>query len=230
MSESEERYPRIGQVVTVVAVRNLEAVVLGATIIAAEGGRYDLQVEEADSLNAEPLVSGGRVKLLYGSGPMVWRLGGSVEVVHAEEGRLSVLCSDPPRPGERREFIRAEMVLTFLAQRTEVQDPDEVLAAMRGNVVAADDPRWKVQLVDLSGSGMKFRMDDVPVADGLFELRIRLKGRPPRPMDLVARVVRAVPIEGGGSEVALRFERVTDAQQDALINLAFRVRYEQLGA
>lgn len=227
---SEERYPRVGQVVTVIVVRNLQAAVLGATVQDGRQDRFTLRVEEADRLTASPVAVGGRIKLLYGSGPMVWRLAGTIQEITAEAGVLVVHCPEPPRPGERREFIRAEMVLTVFARPAAHTDVDEALAGMAALELADDDPRWKVQLVDLSGSGIRVRMDEVVRPDELVEVRLRLQAKPARHLDLLGRVVRTTPVDGGGYEVALHFESLTETQQDALINQAFRVRYEQLGA
>lgn len=227
---SDERYPRVGQVVTVIAVRNLQAAVLGATVQECRDNRYTLRVEEADRLTAAPVTVAGRVKLLYGSGPMVWRLAGSIHDVSAEAGVLTVDCPDPPRPGERREFIRAEMVLTVFARHLTETDPGEALAAIAAFTLPDEDPRWKVQLVDLSGSGIRVRMDEDGQPDQLVEVRLRLGSTPRRDLALLGRIVRTSPAEGGGFEVALRFEALTETEQDALINQAFRVRYEQLGA
>jgi hypothetical protein len=226
----EQHYPRVGQVVTLIAVRNMQAAVLGATVQDDREHHLTLIVEETDRLSAPPVAVGGRVKLLYGSGPTVWKLAGSIESIVTEAGQIVVHCPAPPQPGERREFIRAEMVVGLYVRRLSETDADRALDAVAAATPPPkDDPRWVVQLVDLSGSGIRIRLSEDVQADELLEVRLRIQSTPPRALDLLGRVVRTAPAEGGGHEVALRFESLTDAQQDTLINQAFRVRYEQLG-
>jgi len=161
---------------------------------------------------------------------MVWRLSGVIEAVKVEDGALSLQCAGPPRPGERREFIRAEMVLTLFARKLATRDLEEAAALAQASPPGADDARWKPLLVDLSGSGIRLRLDEPAETDDLIEVRLKLDARPKRPLVLFGRVVRVTRAEGDVLEAALRFEGLTEAQQDALINQAFRVRYEQLGA
>jgi len=229
MSE-EQRYPRVGQVVTVIAVRNMQAAVFGATVQDERENRFTLTVEEADRLAAAPVAVGGRVKLLYGSGPMVWKLAGTIEGVTPETGLLAVHCPAPPQPGERREFIRAEVEVGLFVRRLAVTEAERALADIAAAAPPPQgDPRWVTQRVDLSGSGIRVRMAEDVAAEALVEVRLRIPSVPPRALDLLGRVVRTVAAEGGSYEVALRFEGLTEAQQDTLINQAFRVRYEQLG-
>ena len=219
----EERLPRKGQVATLVAVHNLQAEVVGATVVDTENGHVRLRLEDARRLDRPPLAVGRRVKLLYVGGPVVMRLAGTIEEVARDQARLTLRCIEAPRPGERREYIRAELVQTLAVRHS---PPDSDLGSY---APAPDSPEWKVQLVDLSGSGMKLRFDAPCAPDDLLDIAIKLEARPSDPLRLRGRIVRLLPREDGeGTDVALQFEDLSLDDQDLLINLVFQVRYELL--
>ena len=225
---AREGYPKEGHVATLVAVRDLQAVVLNGTVTRQTDDLLDLEVMETGRLESPALEPGRMVKVVYGSGPYVMRLKCSVAAVSGEEQRLSLRLEGEPRPGERREYLRAEMVVTLFVARIEGADPDADGARPE---LAEDDPRWSPRLVDLSGSGMKFHFTDPCDAEDLLDIRVRTQMRTTRPLLLLGRVVRAFPRDDGdGCDVAVQFEGLSEADQGVLINLAFKVRYEQLGS
>lgn len=222
--------PQVGQVATLIAVRDVHAAVMGGTVMSVGKDRIVLRVDEHERLASPALEIGRGLKLLYGAGGMVMRLKATVEELTLEAGHLVLRYDDPPRPGERREYIRAEMVLTFLATVMPAGTIDESVAALAAAEPAFDDERWRVQLVDLSGSGIKFQSPECYELGSLVGLFIRIETQPGQPLGLLGRVVRSAPRdEGAGWDVALQFERPSLADQDAVINLVFKVRYEELG-
>ena len=218
--------PRTGQIATLVAVHKMEAEVVGATVLDSKEEHVTLRIEEPRRLERAPLAVGRRVKLLYVGGPVVMRLAGTIESVEPKRAELTLHCTEPPRPGERREYIRAEVLLPLFVQRIPHGEAETTALA---DPPAPDDEAWAVQLVDLSGSGMKLRYDDLCEPDDVLDVAVRLEARTAEPLRLRGRVVRVLPREKDDEkDVAVQFEGLPLADQDTLINLVFKVRYEAL--
>ncbi|MFT7622067.1 MAG: c-di-GMP-binding flagellar brake protein YcgR, partial [Myxococcota bacterium] len=121
-------------------------------------------------------------------------------------------------------FLRAEIPV---ALQCEVVGPDYVLP---GEPKSIEQPGWNEQMVDLSGSGVRFLWDSLCASGdvALVSMQLPLPNKPT--VHAIGEVVRAKrDPESGKLDVAIHFSSVDQTSRDRMINCVFRNYYEQLG-
>ena len=206
--------------ITAVTVRGGEVTVLSGTILVAKprGVVVRFEIEAPGEAPARSQT----VTLLYGGGDRVLRLRTIVsEVIDNTKVLLEPVA--PVTEGERREFLRAEAAVQLHA---EVVGPDYVLPGEQ----SAPETGWDDQVVDLSGSGVKFLWDSLCQKGDLLFVQLALPTTAGHVVRAIGEVVRAIrDAESGKLDVAVHFSTVHEDDRDRLINYVFRKYYEQLG-
>ena len=142
----------------------------------------------------------------------------------------------PPRRGERREFIRADVDLEAgVYPAPEHQASSEGITDYAASL--RDDPaatRLVRRRLDLSGSGLRIPQDaplkkDVWVVV-VLDLEVQIPGMASGRVAIPARVIRSKADRGGGYDVALHFNDLSTADGDLIHAAVFAARMADLGA
>ncbi len=217
-----ERYPLEDQMVTAVTVKKGDAHVLsGITLLAKQRGIIvRFEPHEADHIPDK----GQTVTLLYAGGERVLRL--RTVVAEIIEG-LKLLLEPVAEvtEGERREFLRAEATVQLYCDV--VSEEYE----LPGSAPDEGAQGWVEQIVDLSGSGVKFLWSGLCKKGDTLFIRMVLPSPNNPTVNTLGHVVRAKHhAETGRLDVAVHFDRVEERDRDLMINCVFRKYYEQLGS
>lgn len=215
--------PEKGQTVHVLAVRDLSSWLIACSVVRRDEMLVTLRTLDQDALTSRPLADDARVRVVYTEAGLVCHTAGTVEESIEDDGLLQIELDDAPVRQERREFVRAELPLDLNARPLHgAPDPP--------SLPASDDPGWRAGVpVNLSGSGVRFPMSTPCEADDLLLVAMRLPTTTNATIQARGRVVRLVETESGVPEVAVQFLDLTPAQEDELINLALKVRFDELG-
>lgn len=223
--------PAVGKLVTIIAVSGGEPVVTFGEVLVSKSNivAVAVNIEQVGLARFRDCPT----TILYGAGDDDLILRGRVTEVVAPD-RIIVSTPGPPRPGERREYIRTDMELGVRLEKAPGQQEDA--AAVREWIEGqSDDParfNFVATTVDLSGSGARFTLDcsvrkgDVACVSFLLE-----KNRPRPVLHLPATIVRSRPANDDSprSEVALTFRDMSESERDLLNYVVFESRARQLG-
>ena len=225
-------YPAEGKLVTVIAVDKGEPLVTHGTVLVVRPNHLlalHIKVEKAhlDRYKKAP------VTVLYGDADYSLILRGRVTETVSPD-RIVIAIPDPPRIGERREFIRADLELGVWLQALPEQVSDEGAARTAVDELsrAPSDYSFRSVEVDLSGSGARFVFPVNLRKNGLVAVAFELSDDHAEPMVVLpASTVRARPAKGTDSaqEVALTFCELTEEESDLLNIVVFQSRAISLG-
>lgn len=151
------------------------------------------------------------------------------------EDQVLLRMTGPPRRGERREFIRAEIDLEAgIYPAPEHQASSEGIADYAASL--RDDPgatRLVRRRLDLSGSGLRVPLDAPLKKDAwvvvVMDLEVRISGMASGRVAIPARVIRS-KADRGGYDVALHFNDLSTADGDLIHAAVFAARMVDLGA
>ncbi len=216
-------HPGEGKFVTIVAVHQGEPLVTYGKVLVGKPNFLAVAIRVVpDELSR---YDGAPVTVLYGDADHSMILRGRVSGTVGPD-RLLVSTPDPPRVGERREFIRVDLSLDIRLDRA----PDAVVdeGGLREWVDElsphADDYRFREIEVDLSGSGARFVYPIVLKKEERVVFSARLPEGHARPLiHLPASVVRARPAKAldDAMEVAITFAALTEEESDLLNYVVF---------
>jgi hypothetical protein len=227
---SDATYPTEGKLVTIIAVDKGEPLVTYGTVLVVRPHLLALATRvEKDALAR---YQDAPVTVLYSDADYSLLLRGRVSETVAPD-RLIIATPQPPRIGERREFIRADLTLGVwlesLGQTISDEAGREAVNEMSGDPA---DYRFRDVEVDLSGSGARFVFPATLKKNDLVAVAIELSGQHASPMIVLpARTVRARPAKDADAaqEIALTFTGLTDGESDLLNYVVFQARAEHLG-
>jgi hypothetical protein len=222
--------PPLDKRVTVLAIRGGEPLVTAAQVIIGKPHLLALSIASPDLLER---FREAQVTILYCCGDDSLSLRGRVTGLVPPD-RVLVATPNPPRLGERREFIRADLELPVRVEKAPASvGSDEALREWVDGL--SRDPAlfsFSPTTVDLSGSGARFAYRIFLRKGDLVAVSFLLPGGSAIPLfNLPARVVRARPstTEEGTCELALEFKSCDEAACDNLNCLVFESRARQLG-
>lgn len=225
-------HPSVGKLVTVIAIDQGEPIVTYGTVLVVRPEHLialaiKVEREQLERFREAPLT------LLYGDADYSLILRGRVSETVSPD-RIIVAIPDPPRIGERREFIRADLELGIWLQALPDQVADESAAREAVDELsrAPTDYAFRSVEVDLSGSGARFVFPVNLTKNGLAAVAFEFSAEHAEPMVLVpARIVRARPAKGtdAAQEVALTFCELSEGESDLLNSVVFQARAAHLG-
>jgi hypothetical protein len=225
-------YPSEGKLVTVIAVDQGEPLVTYGTVLVVRPTHLlalHIKVEKAhlERYREAP------VTVLYGDADYSLILRGRVSEIVSPD-RIVISIPDPPRIGERREFIRADLELGVWLQALPEQITDEAAAREAVDELSRDpsDYNFRTVEVDLSGSGARFVFPVSLRKNGLVAVAFELSAEHAAPMVVLpAATVRARPAKDtdAAQEVALTFSELTEEESDLLNIVVFQARAIHLG-
>ena len=225
-------YPSVGKLVTVIAVDQGEPLVTYGTVLVARPEHLlDLAIKVDKS--GMTRFKDSLLTVLYGDADFSLILRGRVSEIVAPD-RVVMAIPDPPRIGERREFIRADMELGVWLQSLPEKITDDAGARDAVDELSRDPSHYRFRTVevDLSGSGARFVFPADLKKDGFVAVAFELSSEQAEPMVLLpASTVRARPAKGtdASQEVALTFCSLTEGESDLLNFVVFQARTERLG-
>lgn len=227
---TELPFPPENRLVTLIAVVEGEPTVVGSRVVLS---RPNLTVVDAEGKGLD-LASfrGTPATLLYGDRDFTYVLRGRIsEVINGK--RLIVSTPHAPRPGERREFIRANVMLDVRVEAVPegVQREADLSEYLSGLSRAPGDYRFHHQEVDLSGSGLRMGLSFNVKKAGYCLVSVLHSGQVAgQVIHLGARVVRCRPRDNDEFPFELAAEFVASELEstDTLINLVFAARAQEL--
>lgn len=231
MSE-EIPYPVPGKLLTVVAVCQGEPIVTFGNVLVCKPHLLATTVHlESEAFGR---LANAPVTVVYGVKDHSVILRGRVNELVTPD-RVLITTPEPPRYGERREFIRHDIELKVRVERAPPEVADEP-GAVAWAATLADDPAtysFRTATVDLSGSGARFCYQIVLKKGEFGAASVLLpEDKEARLLHLPSRVVRgrapgadpeAVP------ELALEFLALTEDVRDLLNHIVFEARALHLG-
>ncbi len=227
---SDATYPTEGKLVTIIAVDKGEPLVTYGTVLVVRPHLLALAMR----VDKEVLkrFQDAPVTVLYSDSDYSLLLRGRVSETVAPD-RIIIATPNPPRIGERREFIRADLTLGVwldcLGQTLSDEAGREAVNEMSKDPA---DYRFREVEVDLSGSGARFVFPAALKKNDLVMIALELSGQHASPMIVLpARTVRARPAKDadGAQEIALTFSGLTDSESDLLNYVVFQARADHLG-
>jgi len=223
--------PSVGKLVTLIAVSNGEPVVTFGEVLVSKSNIVAIAAN-TDKIGLERLKD-SPATIIYGGADNDMVLRGRVSEVVAPD-RVLISTPAPPRPGERREYIRTDMTLGVRMENIPAnsQEPEAMREWMEQLPLTAESLSFKSIEVDLSGSGARFTIDCGVKKKEQVCVSFLLEKEQPRPvLHLAASVVRSRPAKDGSSqcEVALTFSAMPEADRDLLNYVVFESRARQLG-
>lgn len=225
-------YPSEGKLVTVIAVDQGEPLVTYGTVLVVRP-EHLLALAIKVEPSGLPRFKDSLVTVLYGDADFSLILRGRVSETVSPD-RIVIAIPDPPRIGERREFIRADIELGVWLQALPDSIADESAARHAVDELSRSpaDYRFRPVEVDLSGSGARFVFPANLKKNGFVAMAIELSSEQAEPMVLLpASTVRARPAKGtdDAQEVALTFCALNEGESDLLNFVVFQARAAHLG-
>jgi hypothetical protein len=217
------RFPPENHMVTAIAVKEGNPRVLAARVVLCNDRSIVIEFEQA---SAQTPARQEPVTLLYGDAERILRLRtrvaetvGNQRVVLSPEGSVV--------EGERREFLRAESLMSVQATHVE---PSAVMPSEP--TLSATDPSWTIHTADLSGSGLSFDCPTPFSSGDVLHLQMRIEAFPGEVFQALAEVVRSIPAKNNEHphRVAVHFTSLAEEVRDRLINFVFQQYFEQLGS
>jgi len=230
MSEEIPR-PIVGKLVTMVAVCQGAPVVASGTVLVSK--RHLLAATTNLEGEAFRGLAGAPVTVLYGAGEFTMILRGRIDELVTPD-RVVISTPDPPRFGERREYIRADIDVGVRVERAPAHAGDEKAVAEWLGSFVDDESSYSFSdtTVDLSGSGARFECSVLLKKGEYGALSLLLdEGRKPRLLHLALRTVRGRPAKDGEGtfELAVEFLQLSEDARDLLNHLVFESRARRLG-
>ncbi|MBR56588.1 MAG: hypothetical protein CMH54_00870 [Myxococcales bacterium] len=212
------QYPKNEQQVTVVLVMGGEAKIGTGGIVHCDD---DNAVVEVSDMGVTP-ASGAHITLLYAMGDRVMRWKARC-VDTFEETRWILSAEQPPKPGERRDFYRADISLGLKVMEGLSADREEASAEIANyaeDTSASSLPRMDVEI---SGSGIRFD-SDLRVKKGASIGLVLFFPEASQVHGVVAEIVRAK-----SGELACTFQAISESLQNQIVAEVFRARYANVG-
>lgn len=219
--------PPEGRWVTVFCVcQGKPVVILGRVLLAREGIlglRTEVPMEDLGACPATVLYEASGFSMHWRGRIREW----------LDPDRPLLVFEQPPRQGERREFIRAELTLgVHLESVPSVCSDDEaVLEWTREQPAMEDSWSFRPELIDLSGSGLRLEWSKgFRKGQSILVALMDVGDRETLVLNLPARVVRSKPLGGQGNfDLALHFLALSEDQRDRVHHLVFQARAAELG-
>jgi hypothetical protein len=224
--------PNLDKLVTIITMDKGEALVTHGTVLVSKQNLVAVAIAAADAIL--PRAKDNPATIIYGDGDLTFLLRGRVmEAIKPD--RLVISTPQPPRIGERREFIRADISLDVRIEKA----PDTVTTPEAARTwtedFTTDDGAYCFQSseVDLSGSGVRlnYPVTDLRKGDYAIFTCCFPDSVPQTLLHLPAVVVRAKPAQGidEAMNLALTFLGLKETESDLLNVVVFEARTTQYG-
>jgi len=224
--------PEVDRLITIIGVHGGQPLLSHGQVVAVSPTSIVIKLPPRPD---EALLEKAVITLMYSVGDSSYTLRCAWgERLPAEQ--LLLRMTGEPRRGERREFIRTEILLEAGVYPVP-EHQGTVDGAMDYAVGLQDDPgatRLSRCLVDLSGSGVRIP-SDVPLKKDVLvvvvlELEVDSPGDASSRVAVPARVVRSKPDGDGGYAMALHFIGLSNTEGDLVHAAVFAARMNDLGA
>jgi len=197
--------PETGKSVILISIKDGKSSICNARVVFSRGKGIILETAEEHDF------TGANVSLFYVGGDNVIVLKGAVKEKIAKT-RYYFLPSEEAKEMDKREFIRTNIAIDLAVSRKEPA-PGRV-----------DLRRTEAEL---SGSGIRLVLDDhYRENEKLFFV---LKTPSGETLNLSGVVVRSVKRADGKSDTAAHFSEMSNREQELLIDLVFKKRFEEIG-
>ena len=218
--------PQEDQLVTMVSVRNGNIYVSSALVLVVKPTTIALQLdrklaEPPDFDTAQPLT------VLYARGDRVMRLKAVVRE-RIDEERITVEPVGDVKEGDRRDYRRADIVARFYC-RAGGDDAAVVREQQIRDAIDPSDDAFVEQTINLSGSGISCEGATEHPAGTLLDCRVLLPLPTPTLVTMVSEVVRCDPTGDGRFRSALRFQQISEHDQDLVVYMVFSRLFEGEG-
>ncbi|MBM4370855.1 MAG: PilZ domain-containing protein [Deltaproteobacteria bacterium] len=232
MDEERVAVPEVDRLVTVIGVHGGQPLISHGQVVAVSPTSLVLRLPPQPE---DALLEKAAITLMYTLGDISYTLRCSWGD-RLPSDQVLLRMAGPPRRGERREFIRAELdldagIYPVPAHQANPEGVREMALGLRSDPRSTHLERLRV---DLSGSGVRVPRKTPLEKDRsviiVMELQVDAPGAGTGRVAVPARVVRSRPDGTGAFDIAFRFEALAPVEGDLIHAAVFAARMADLGA